>query len=160
VIEPEQERFEADLRRSTPAPVPADLMKKLRSAANSRRKPRVASPSMGEFVRLLRAWRWALAGLPVALVILALGALHWLKSPGASRPAEPSNPQSSPDFVRVDRALVASFEAVAELPDGVPVRFRCRKWMDEVQMKDESRGLVIEERIPRLEVVPVGLETY
>lgn len=64
------------------------------------------------------------------------------------------------NVVRVDQALVSSYDAVAQLPSGEPVRFRCRKWMDDVVMKDKSHGLVIEQSIPRVEVIPVRFETY
>jgi hypothetical protein len=56
--------------------------------------------------------------------------------------------------------LVAAFDAVARLPDGQPVRFRCREWSDGVVLRDSARGIVIEQRMPRLEVVPVSFETY
>ena len=56
--------------------------------------------------------------------------------------------------------MVASFDAVARLPGGEPVRFRCREWADDVVVRDPARGIVIERRTPRLEVVPVSIETY
>ncbi len=64
------------------------------------------------------------------------------------------------DDVQIDRQLVSSFETVARLPDGEPVRFRCRQWIDEVKLRDKDRGLVIEQRVPRVEVVPVSYEVY
>ena len=56
--------------------------------------------------------------------------------------------------------MVALFDAVAQLPNGQPVRFRCREWADEVVLRDPARGIVIERRTPRLEVVPIRFETY
>jgi hypothetical protein len=64
------------------------------------------------------------------------------------------------DDVQVREQLVSSFDAVAKLPTGEPVRFRCQKWVDQVVLRDKKRGVVIEQRTPRLEVVPVGFETY
>jgi hypothetical protein len=64
------------------------------------------------------------------------------------------------DKVEFGQDLVATFDAVARLPSGQPVRFRCRQWSDQMVMRDSSKGLVIEERTPRLEVVPVRFETY
>jgi hypothetical protein len=71
-----------------------------------------------------------------------------------------SKPASKPDEVEIDRQLVALFDAVAQLPSGQPVRFRCREWSDEVVLRDPAGGIVIERRTPRLEVVPVRLEVY
>jgi hypothetical protein len=62
--------------------------------------------------------------------------------------------------VQIDQALVWSFDAVARLPSGEPIRFRCREWMDQVVLSDRDRGVVFEQRAPRVEVVPVRFETY
>ena len=64
------------------------------------------------------------------------------------------------DEVELNHRLVSSFDAVAELPDGEPVRFRVREWSDESVFHDSARGLVVERNTPRLEVVPVAFETY
>jgi DNA-directed RNA polymerase specialized sigma24 family protein len=64
------------------------------------------------------------------------------------------------DDVEIDRRLITAFEAVATLPTGEPVRFRCSEWSDEVVLRDRARGVVIEQRTPRFEVVPVRFETY
>jgi hypothetical protein len=64
------------------------------------------------------------------------------------------------DDVKIDSTLVSSFDAVANTPGGEPVRFRCEEWMDEVRLKDSSRGLVYSQRVPRVTVVPVRFETY
>ena len=62
--------------------------------------------------------------------------------------------------VQLNRKLVSSFDAVAELPNGEPVRFRVREWSDETVFHDTARGLVVESSTPRMEVVPVAFETY
>lgn len=161
MTEAEQQCFEAELGRVAPAPVPAELLAKLRetrkspapsSGANFRRHPGGAS--------WWRSWRWVLAGGTGALAALALvcvkGHLDGSRIPNASA----ASTGMQPNLVRVDHSLVSSFDAVAELPDGEPVRFRCRKWMDAVQMQDAARGLVIEQTTPRVEVVAVRFETY
>jgi hypothetical protein len=91
--------------------------------------------------------------------------LVWLPSRHANR--QPGNqlsvaaqPTIKADAVEIDQQLVAAFDAVARLPDGQPIRFRCREWSDEVVLRDSARGIVIEQRMPRLEVVPVSFETY
>ena len=69
-------------------------------------------------------------------------------------------PAMKADDVKIDSTLMSSFDAVASLPDGEPVRFRCEEWMDEMRLKDSSRGLVYSQRVPRVTVVPVCFETY
>jgi hypothetical protein len=104
--------------------------------------------------------RWVMAATPV--VVAAILFFRMASRPGGDpRKSSPTgSPTSKPNAVQVDHALVSSFDAVAELPDGEPVRFRCRKWMDDVVMRDPSSGVVIEHSSPRLEVVPVRFETY
>ena len=62
--------------------------------------------------------------------------------------------------VRVDQELVSSYDVVAKLPGGEPVRFRCRKWRDQWSVTDTNRGVEIVQDNPRVEVVPVRFETY
>ena len=83
---------------------------------------------------------------------------HEQRHAKADDPAPKVIPQ--PEDVEIDRQLVALFETVAKLPSGVPVRLRCQEWTDDVVLRDSARGLVIERRTPRLEVVPVSLETF
>ena len=65
-----------------------------------------------------------------------------------------------PDSVQIGKELVSSFDAVATLPGGEPVRFRCQQWVNTVVVDDTKRGLLMQSRTPRVIVVPVGLETY
>jgi hypothetical protein len=62
--------------------------------------------------------------------------------------------------VQVNQELVSSFDVVAKLPTGEPVRFRCRRWKDQLVVTDKNSGIAIEESNPRVEVVPVRFETY
>ena len=64
------------------------------------------------------------------------------------------------DTVEIAREWVGSFDAVARMPGGEPVRFRCREWTDAVVWRDSAHGIVVEQRTPRLEVVPVSFDTY
>jgi hypothetical protein len=106
--------------------------------------------------------RWLLS-VTAAVVI---GAVLWRSGwPGAAgaRDSSTTSTATTPltaDDIQFGQKLVSSFDTVARLPGGEPVRFRCRKWMDEVVVKDKARGLVIEKRTPRVEVVPVRYETY
>jgi hypothetical protein len=62
--------------------------------------------------------------------------------------------------IEIGRTLLATFDAVAELPSGEPVRFRCQQWADTTMFRDRARGINVEQSTPRLEVVPVSLDTY
>jgi hypothetical protein len=106
--------------------------------------------------------RW----LAPTTVVVAIAMGLWFNQPDKAakptrlQPGAQSQPALKPNDLEIDRQLLASFDAVARLPGGEPVRFRCREWMDQVVVRDSSRGVVIEERKPRLEIVPVGFETY
>jgi hypothetical protein len=141
------EQFEAELRHHQPAPPPAELLARLRAART------VPSPGPAKSTAKLRdlwlALRWWLA--PAAAVLVA--ALLILR-------AHLPTPEVKADDIQIQRELVNSFDTVAKLPSGEPVRFRCREWVDEVTLRDKTRGLVLERRSPRVEVVPVRFETY
>jgi hypothetical protein len=119
------------------------------------RRPRAAVYGGG----IVSLWRWL---VPAAALAVALAAAWWLHLPRASR--NPSMETKSglvkADDVQIDRELVSTFDAVAPMPGGEPVRFRFREWMDQVVLQDSARGVVIEERSPRVEVVSVRFETY
>jgi hypothetical protein len=162
VNELEQNEFEGELRRIKPAAAPEDLLRRLadarpdnrRRAGREERRPAILSP-----------WwlivRWAGA---VALVVV-VASLMWRSGGTKPRPeAAKLIPIASHDLkadgVEVDQSLVSSFDAVAQLPGGEPVRLRVRNWMDNVVLRDTDRGLVIGHSNPRVEVVPVGFEVY
>jgi len=112
------------------------------------------------------SWRLLLRWLaPAAAVAAVVALVVWLPSKRESQ--QRSNQRSvaaesalKADNVELDQQLVASFDAVARLPSGQPVRFRCREWADAVVWSDSASGIVVEQRTPRLEVVPVSFETY
>jgi hypothetical protein len=169
------EVFEAELRKLRPARPPAELMARLmeanpavweqRAAVSGHDRPAaVPQPSTRNSQPLWSLLlRWLVPAGAMAAVMAAL--LVWW--PHSRQPAEqarmvlaPEKAAFNSDEVEIDRQLVALFDAVAQLPSGQPVRFRCRQWNDEVVLRDAKEGLVIERRTPRLEVVPVSLEIY
>ena len=161
MIEEEQERFETELRRATPASLPTDLMDRLRAAksgsrAVSRPKPRRISGLIDCFV-----WaRWVMAATPVAAAVILFVRMELRPGAAPGKIGSAVSAGIKANAVQVDHALVSSFDAVAQLPGGEPVRFRCRKWMDDVVMRDDAHGVVISQSSPRVEVVPVRFETY
>ena len=167
MTEHESENFERQLRRTRPARLPASFAARL-LAAEPKPSAGVESappaPSTADYLRTLRrSLRWLIPATAMALALMV--AWHGT-SPFTSRPAgSPAGPAAaSPllkaDDVKIDQRLVSSFDAVARLPGGEPVRFRCENWMDQVVLSDKSRGLVVENRKPRIEVVAMGYETY
>ena len=177
----DHELFEAELRKLTPAPPPPELMARLHGLVGAHREHEPERSGVSAERRHLggtksaalcrdaaakvrwRLFRWLAPAAAAAALIAAL--LFWqpsapdrlaqVKPAAASLKIDPK-----PDDIEIDRQLVAAFDAVAQLPGGQPVRFRCREWADEVVLRDPARGIVIERRTPRLEIVPVCFETY
>jgi hypothetical protein len=160
----EQELFEAELRQLRPAKPPQKLTERL-AAIGGRQEPAVQSRRTKSPGTAFRRW----GGFPLWLVpagcalLLTAGLGWWLLHPAgdkrAERPASQPTPGWKADSVEIDRELVASFDAIANLPGGEPVRLRCSEWEERVSFHDRARGLVVERRTPRLEVVPVRFET-
>lgn len=161
--EQEHESFEMELRRLPPAKLPDDFAERLAAArpelAQRRSEPAACPPRTAPGWRLLR-WLVPAAGAAACLVALVLV----VSAPNAGKPGSASAPAAPPtvraDDVEFGRQLIGAFETVATLPSGEPVRIRCREWLDEVVLRDTARGVVIEQRTPRLEVIPVRFETY
>jgi hypothetical protein len=157
----EVNRFEASLRTLPPAPPPPDFERRL-VAARPLAHPRARQQQQNEEGL---SWRQILRWLvPATALILAAGLL-WLnhaRRPGHSPLSIPAanGARLNADEVRIDHELVSAFDAIARLPEGEPVRFRYREWMDDVILRDSARGVVIHQRTPRVEVVPVRFETY
>ena len=159
----ELDAFEQQLRQVKPAKLPEEFVTRLRTTepklvAILESKP--VAPAFPEYLRMLRmSLRWLIPATAMAVAVM----LAWQGSqPSAQRPrgsgAAPATMKA--DDVKIDQRLVSSFDTVARLPGGEPVRFRCENWMDQIVLSDKSRGLVVENSRPRLEVVPVGFETY
>lgn len=157
MMQDEQERLETTLRQISPAAPPQELMDRLRLAAlEAQPSTQPAVPGF-RWTDLFRGWRTLTVAAPAAAVILL-----WL----AFRPAPKPSPMHldatgiKANAVQVGHSLVASFDTVAQLPGGEPVRFRCREWEDNVVIHDAAHGLVISKTVPRVEMVPVRFETY
>ena len=176
--ENELQRLEARLESIRPAPPPAGFLRRLKSetpalVAERRAHTPAATPSAQardidapvpvSGLDPVRCWAWVpslVRLLLPATALVVVGAIIWR----ANLPAKPA-PESRltpvrADHVRIDQQLVSSFDTVAPLPSGEPVRFRCREWMDEVMLRDSRRGVEVTRRVPRVEVVPVRFETY
>ena len=152
------DRFEKELRSLRPARPPAELIERLREL-----EPALAVPASGGNTQ----WHWAhlLRWLVPATAVLLAAGFVWFKHSQPRTQHGPSlavtvPPALKADTVQIDEQLVGAFDAVGRLPNGEPVRFHCREWMDNVVLRDKTRGVVIEQRSPRVEVVPVRFETY
>ena len=175
-----EDLLEAELRRLRPARAPAKLLERLdaakvllrssgqetlsasRLSRSQDARANAASALDAEPAARLRRWlRWLVPAGAVAIVVSLVWALN-LSGTRAKRHLEAaSNPAAvKADDVQINQELVSAFDAVASLPSGEPVRFRCQQWMDEVVLQDTKRGVVIERRTPRLEIMPVSFETY
>ena len=160
----EHELFEVELRRLKPAEPPEEFMVRLAAAQPM---PRVQPSVRSRPARQPDVWRvllrWLAPAMAAAAVVAAL--LVWqgpqLEGRPPSQPVIASaKPALKADDVEIDRQLVAAFDTVARMPGGEPVRFSCREWMDNVVLLDSAQGVEVEQCTPRLEVVPVGFETY
>lgn len=174
----ELEHFEAQLRSVNPARPPAEFLERLKSetavlVAERRTQTAVAAPPAQPvrtavpatvfapepaswFTWLLSVSRWLIP----ATAVLVVGAIIWRGNPPAGHGPETASIPVKANDVQIDQQLVSTFDAVALLPSGEPVRFRCREWMDEVVLRDSRRGVEVARRVPRVDVVPVRFETY
>jgi len=161
----ETDDFEMELRRLKPAQPSKKFLDRLTTAlpGHQARQPLRAGsrPTIERYSTLIQWWL-----APVGIAVCAFLALWFLRpssfvtKPSALPVAKSTIPSLTADKVDIDRQLVAAFDTVARLPDGKPVRLRCREWVDEVVLQDSGKGVVIEQKVPRLEVIPVGFETY
>jgi hypothetical protein len=157
------ELFEAEVHRLKPAMPLEDFMARLVEAQPLPLAERKSAhrPMQGDGLRWLFRWLAPIAAAAAVVVALLVWLLPWLGNKLPIRLAtSQSNPVLRADNVEIDRRLVAAFDAVAQMPDGEPMRFRCFEWADEVVLRDSARGIVVEQRAPRLEAVPVSFETY
>ena len=159
--EQEQERYEAELRRTPPARLPEHFMARLLAAKPGAepawRTPLRPAPARPGWQVL---WRWLAPAMAVAVAGLLVGRAHFNPASSAGKKPLAASYGLKADGVQVDQELVSSFDVVARLPGGEPVRFRCRKWRDQWVVTDKDRGVEIEQSNPRVEVVPVRFETY
>lgn len=159
--------MELELRRIRPARLPDGFAARLRAA---RPQPKIhpesatlAQPVL-DFAGVLRlSLRWLFPATAVAVVLTVAVKVGLPPATHSSNPRSgliAAVPSLKANDVKIDQRLVSSFDAVARLPGGEPVRFRCENWMDQMVLKDSATGWVVNNRQPRFEVVPVGFETY
>lgn len=158
------ENFEQGLRRLKPAKAPEPFLARLAQALPGRAEPETLPLPAGH---RSAGWLWLRWLAPAGIGAAALVFLFWRaavhpSAPGAVHLTPASVPDTAlrADQVEVDQQLIAVFDTIENLPDGRPVRFRCREWSDNVVVRDSARGVVIENRTPRLEVVPVRFEAF
>jgi hypothetical protein len=159
----EHELFETELRRLKPAAPPEEFMDRLTVAQPVLRNEHRPRPRPAPADTWWRPFRWlGPAAVAAAAVVVVL--VRQLPGPEGKSPKQlvtvSAKPALNADDVEIDQRLLAAFDAVARMPDGEPVRFRCREWMENVALRDSSQGVVVEQRTPHLEVVPVSFETY
>ena len=159
----EPDSFETELRGLKPARPPDEFMARLAESQS----PAQIKPGLQSRPRKPRGvWAPLLRWLTPAVAAAAILALFVWPLPRAGNKssvhtaAAGSQSKSPGKDLEIDRQMVAAFEAVARLPSGEPVRFRFRKWTDDVVLRDSARGIEIEQRVPGFEVVPVRFETY
>jgi hypothetical protein len=159
--EQELQRYEAELRGASPALLPEHFMARLQKAKPSM-KPAQPAPSRPADEKSW--WPGMLRWLVPATAMVTLGLLAFrgnFAPEGGVKKQPPANASGfKADNVQVEEDLVSSFDVVATLPGGQPVRFRCRKWRDQLVATDKNHGVKIEQSNPRVEVVPVRFETY
>src|SRR5690349_4629501 len=158
------DQFESELQRLKPAAPPRNFVSRLvNELAPARLEPRQNSRGglpATKWNSSLRRWFLWLVPATAALVLL----LPMIFSNPGSKPPKPlavASSVSSPiqaDKVEIDQELLVTYDAVARLPNGAPVRFRCSEWLDDVVLRDSAQGILIQHRVPRLEIVPVGFE--
>ena len=148
----EQERIEAELKRLTPARLPENFRNRLVAAEPP---AKIQPPPKATVVSGIEAWLRILRWLAPATAVAVAAVVVWRLGV-----APPGSPSSNGEGVKIEHELVSSFEAVGRLPDGEPVRFRCQNWMDQVVLNDKHSGMMVQQRTPRMEVVPVRFETY
>lgn len=167
--EPDLTGLEADLQKLKPAELPPAFMDRLvMSAQNAARPGRAQSANsptgltgLTRPTLLELCWpvlRWLVPAAAAGLVLL-------LVNRPASPPPAPAAAQASPapmkaDAVQLARKFIGAFDAVAELPGGETVRFRCNEWADQMTLRNADRGIEVVQRTPSFEVIPVRFETY
>jgi hypothetical protein len=158
------EQFEAELKRLRPAKPPLEMLHRISVELSSQpARPARSGPTQRPLWNWPGLLRW---GLPAGALAALCATLYWkhqatfLAQPPNQHLASSGRPVLRADKVEIDRQWVAGFDAVAKLPSGEPIRFRCEQWMDKVQWRDSAKGLVVEQTTPRLEIVPIRFETY
>lgn len=146
-------RLEAELRALVPARAPRHLVNK----TLERLSPSKVEDS-GWSWRDALSWLIPALGIGLIAVLVLILPSAWGRRPAAHLPSAYTSLKA--DQVEINRQLLANYDAVGQLPNGESVRFRCAQWVDKVSVSDSTDGFRIERTIPRLEIVPIGFETY
>jgi hypothetical protein len=177
-LEPELASLEAELGRARPARPPAEFLQRLASEVPGQvleRRTRCRCEAQGHtphptsdsnrstlaVPRSPTAWlplllRWLVPATAAVALCLVVWQANHPNTPGRGTALT----RLKADDVEIDQQLVSTFDTVAPLESGEPVRFRCRQWVDEMVLRDSKQGVEVTRRVPRLEVVPVRFETY
>jgi anti-sigma-K factor RskA len=156
----ELDRLEDALRQLRPAAPPPELLDRLRAAEPVPRTPRHrAAHWLLGWRQLPALWRALTAGAAAAAVLAIFVSV---RPPGGRLAGTPPTVMAiaNSNAVQVGHSLLVSFDAVAQLPGGAPVRFHCREWQDNVVIRDPALGMEVTQTTPRVEVIPVGYEIY
>ena len=162
------ELLEKELRTLEPAKPPREFLRRITEAALTGRggsKSRGEAEPRYQSATWWQQLRWLAPGTAAAAVLLSL-LFHKgqtqpeTRSQNATRLVSAAKPWVKADKVEIDEQLISSFDAVARLPDGAPVRLRCREWRDAVVLRDSRRGVTIERQTPRFEVIPIRYDIY
>lgn len=153
----ETQQFENELRRLKPARTPELFADRLQALVEKAvEAPVTPKPVRAPFRSMwLKTLRWLLPTATAAAAILLVARFN-PEFNGSRKAAE----NFRADDVQMSQDLVATFDVVGQMPTGEPVRFRVREWSDATTLSDSARGVVVEQRTPRLEVTPVRFETY
>ena len=159
--ERDHELFEAELRRLRPAQLSDEFQSRLADVSPmGTAQSQVRRPSRAPALDWWLWLRWlspATVALLAVLVVVFQGGTHRNPAPPA---ISSTTPTLKADQVEIDQQLLGSFDTVAEMPDGEPVRMRVNQWMDEVTLRDSASGVEVVQRTPRIKVVPVSFVVY
>jgi hypothetical protein len=123
-------------------------------------KPRAQTGAADGFRTLLLRWLAPALGASALAAIAIMISVRVHSTRPEVKLAREIGQGITADDVQINHELVGSFETVANMPGGEPVRLECKRWLDKVVYHDKTTGTVIEQETPRLQVVPVGYETY
>ena len=155
--------FETELRRLRPASAPDAFVTRLQEVSGGDTACDKTATPVRTPVSVVPIWRnWLKWLAPVAGAALLL--VWVLVQRPDQEPAPVELAENSPppiiEEVELDKQLVAAFEGVAETPGGMPLRFRCYGWQEALTLRNASGDIEVEQRAPRLEIVPVGFDVY
>lgn len=156
-------QFEAELRTLRPAKPDRGTLEKISASLGTELRADLEQRPTERHRR--SAWnvlRWLVPATAMVACILVLLVHRGARSekPPGPRFVSAAGHALKADKVEIDCQLMTNFDAVAHLPSGEPVRFRCEEWMDRVRVRDSAAGLVLERTTPRLEILPVRFEIY